>query len=199
MRPIRLCFVSALVAIVGIGVFSGDRSDRPEIILPGNSTETMRFALPERADMLEARFALCGDRIRVNCVIDGDTFWFNGKKIRIADIDAPEIASPHCRDEKHMGEMARDHLLVLLNAGGLRWSRDGAMQTAMAANSVRSRVTDIPSVKRSSKTALPDAGMDRSATGVGPTENIHQRYHGRGIGVRGKGGGNRPLSPWEGV
>lgn len=118
MRPIRLCFVSALVAIVGIGVFSGDRSDRPEIILPGNSTETMRFALPERADMLEARFALCGDRIRVNCVIDGDTFWFNGKKIRIADIDAPEIASPHCRDEKHMGEMARDHLLVLLNAGG---------------------------------------------------------------------------------
>ncbi|WP_408581459.1 thermonuclease family protein [Bradyrhizobium barranii] len=38
-------------------------------------------------------------------------------KIRIADIDAPEIFSPHCRDERQAGEIARDRLLVLLNAG----------------------------------------------------------------------------------
>ena len=68
--------------------------------------------------MFEARFALCDGPIRVNCVVDGDTFWFKGDKIRIADIDAPEIFSPHCRDEKHVGETARDRLLELMNAGG---------------------------------------------------------------------------------
>ncbi|OJY70816.1 MAG: nuclease [Rhizobium sp. 60-20] len=69
-------------------------------------------------DTLRARFALCDGPIRTNCVVDGDTFWFKGDKIRIADIDAPEIFSPHCEDEKHAGAIARDRLLVLLNAGG---------------------------------------------------------------------------------
>ncbi len=48
--------------------------------------------------MHEARFSLCDGPVRVNCVVDGDTFWFRGDKIRIADIDAPEIVSPRCRD-----------------------------------------------------------------------------------------------------
>lgn len=72
---------------------------------------------PLRSDTLRARFTLCDAPIRVNCVVDGDTFWFRGDKIRIADIGAPEIFTPHCRDERQAGEIARDRLLVLLNAG----------------------------------------------------------------------------------
>ncbi|PZR94773.1 MAG: nuclease [Stutzerimonas stutzeri] len=70
-----------------------------------------------RIDMYEARFALCDGPVRANCVVDGDTFWFRGDKIRIADIDAPEIVSPRCPDERHAGELARERLVVLLNAG----------------------------------------------------------------------------------
>lgn len=119
MRTAILGLVSALVATVVIGVFGDNRSRPWELLAPRSaSTEAMTFAPPERIEMFEARFVLCDGPIRVNCVVDGDTFWFRGDKIRIADIDAPEIFSPHCRDEKHAGEMARDRLLFLMNAGG---------------------------------------------------------------------------------
>lgn len=87
--------------------------------IPRLGTPTEEITIPPlpRIDTLSARFVLCDGPIRTNCVVDGDTFWFRGDKIRIADIDAPEIFSPRCQEEKHVGEIARDRLLVLLNAG----------------------------------------------------------------------------------
>lgn len=118
MRAVILGLVSALVAMVVLGVFGGNRSRPWELLAPrSTSPEAMTFAPPERIEMFEARFALCDGPIRVNCVLDGDTLWFKGDKIRIADIDAPEIFSPHCRDERQIGEASRDRLLELLNAG----------------------------------------------------------------------------------
>ena len=68
-------------------------------------------------DRLSAQFTLCGERRRVNCVVDGDTFWFQRQKIRIADIDAPELNPPRCAYEREKGEAAKRRLLDLLNAG----------------------------------------------------------------------------------
>ena len=61
-------------------------------------------------------FAVCGT-IRQTCVVDGDTIWLEGGKIRIADIDTPEISSPQCDAEYERGIRARDRLVVLLNEG----------------------------------------------------------------------------------
>lgn len=61
-------------------------------------------------------FAVCGT-IRRTCVVDGDTIWLEGVKIRIADIDTPEISSPQCDGEYERGIRARDRLVVLLNGG----------------------------------------------------------------------------------
>ncbi len=55
--------------------------------------------------------------IRYSCVIDGDTFWLRGEKIRIADINAPEISEPKCSYESELGEKATQRLVELLNAG----------------------------------------------------------------------------------
>src|SRR5207237_6187840 len=41
-------------------------------------------------------FDLCGSAERVNCIVDGDTLWIAGIKIRIADIDAPELHGYTC-------------------------------------------------------------------------------------------------------
>jgi len=68
-------------------------------------------------DGLYAQFTLCGHSPRVNCVVDGDTFWFRGVKIRIADINAPEISEPRCNAERQIGALARDRLLDMLNGG----------------------------------------------------------------------------------
>lgn len=64
-----------------------------------------------------ALFALCAPGPRTTCVVDGDTFWLNGEKIRIADINAPETHSAGCDYEQRLGDAATARLIVLLNAG----------------------------------------------------------------------------------
>lgn len=49
-----------------------------------------------KADTLRAAFPICGKGRRITCIVDGDTFWLWGERIRIADIDAPEINPPRC-------------------------------------------------------------------------------------------------------
>ena len=62
-------------------------------------------------------FTRCTGAIRINCVVDGDTLWMGGTKIRVADIDTPEIGKPQCQAEKALGEQATRRLIQLVNAG----------------------------------------------------------------------------------
>ncbi len=64
-----------------------------------------------------ALFALCAPGPRNTCVVDGDTFWLSGEKIRIADINAPETHSSGCPYEQQLGDAAAARLIVLLNKG----------------------------------------------------------------------------------
>jgi micrococcal nuclease len=52
-----------------------------------------------------------------NCVVDGDTFRHEGVRIRIADIDAPEVRDFKCGSEKQLGDRATLRLRELLSAG----------------------------------------------------------------------------------
>lgn len=51
------------------------------------------------------------------CVIDGDTFTIRAERIRIANIDAPEIGHPKCDAERRLGLVARKRLAELLGSG----------------------------------------------------------------------------------
>jgi endonuclease YncB( thermonuclease family) len=59
--------------------------------------------------------ALCYAGTRYNCVVDGDTVWVNGIKIRIEDIDTPEVSEPRCTAEGELGAKATSRLIELLN------------------------------------------------------------------------------------
>ncbi|WP_414902184.1 thermonuclease family protein [Sphingomonas flavalba] len=63
------------------------------------------------------RFGFCHTGGGVNCVVDGDTFWMDGEKIRVADIDAPETHPSRCPREAELGARATRRLHALLNAG----------------------------------------------------------------------------------
>ncbi|MFG1428879.1 thermonuclease family protein [Roseixanthobacter glucoisosaccharinicivorans] len=117
-RSLLISTVLALAVLSTLWIANDDRFGRPAA-LPHRDTSIEKFTISPllRTDAFEAKFNICDGPIRTNCVVDGDTFWFKGDKIRIADIDAPEISSPFCEDEKHVGEVARDRLLALLNAG----------------------------------------------------------------------------------
>lgn len=73
----------------------------------------------------QVHFKICATSIRRNCVVDGDTIWFAGEKIRIEDIDTPEISRPKCDYEKALGQRAKRRLLELLNAGAFQVVHNG--------------------------------------------------------------------------
>ncbi|MEP2723043.1 thermonuclease family protein [Roseibium sp.] len=68
-------------------------------------------------DTESARFKICTGRGRVTCVVDGDTLWYRGDKIRIADINTPEVSQPDCAREAELGAVATQRMRALLNAG----------------------------------------------------------------------------------
>jgi micrococcal nuclease len=70
-------------------------------------------------------FVLCTGARRPNCVIDGDTIRYGGVKIRLEDIDAPEVFSPKCASEAARGERATRRLLELMNQGPFRMVAGG--------------------------------------------------------------------------
>jgi endonuclease YncB( thermonuclease family) len=72
-----------------------------------------------------AAFALCAQGPRTTCVVDGDTFWLRGEKIRIADINAPETLQSACPAERERGERATRRLIALLNAGPFELAIEG--------------------------------------------------------------------------
>jgi micrococcal nuclease len=94
-----------VLAVLGISVVSLQR-ERPLFSLPKIGEEAIGTS-----------FAMCGVVRRDDCVVDGDTFWYGGDKIRIADIDAPETHPPRCEYEARLGAEATRRLLQLLNEG----------------------------------------------------------------------------------
>ena len=91
----------------------------------------------------QAAFKKCGAGSRQACVIDGDTIWFKGQKIRIADIDTPEVGEPKCSSELAPGNRATDRMLELINEGPFEikaWpGRDADRYAVSAVGSNRSR------------------------------------------------------------
>lgn len=69
-------------------------------------------------DTQVAAFTFCHTGGGQNCVVDADTIWLNGEKIRIADIDAPETHQPKCPSEAELGRRATVRMHALLNEGG---------------------------------------------------------------------------------
>ena len=64
-----------------------------------------------------ATFYYCGTSGLNNCVVDGNTFWYNRTKITLADIEAPATETAKCQNERDRGFAAKVRLRELLNAG----------------------------------------------------------------------------------
>jgi micrococcal nuclease len=73
----------------------------------------LAFAILPTPSATEAQHLSTFEAIRV---IDGDTFEQGGVKIRIADIDTPELAG-QCADEIRRARQARERMHALLHAG----------------------------------------------------------------------------------
>jgi endonuclease YncB( thermonuclease family) len=72
-----------------------------------------------------AALAVCPPQgARYHCVVDGDTLWWEGEKIRIAEIDTPEM-NGRCPAETARARQAQARLVQLLNARQVSFERVG--------------------------------------------------------------------------
>lgn len=83
-----------------------------DAVWQSSATAAVRGGTSERVS-----FDYCHTGGGYNCVVDGDTIWLNGEKIRIADIDAPETHDYRCASEKELGDRATERLHDLLESG----------------------------------------------------------------------------------
>ena len=90
---------------------------------PGSSIDPLKVSsiAREEAEKPVASFTasarpmpVCGARKRVNCIVDGDTFWLGGVKHRIANIDTPELKG-RCSAEQATAKRARQRLAEIIN------------------------------------------------------------------------------------
>ena len=63
------------------------------------------------------RFVLCGRGSGTNCVVDGNTFWQDGVRIQLADVDVPDADAARCPGERQKAVAAKLRLQALLNDG----------------------------------------------------------------------------------
>lgn len=82
------------------------------IRLPGAGAEAAAATPGDSA--IGTRFGFCHTGAGTNCVVDGDTIWLGGEKIRVADIDAPETHDARCAREQALGDRATRRLRQLL-------------------------------------------------------------------------------------
>lgn len=87
-----------------------------------SSIQKDRYKAPLASQSASARaMPVCGTGRRLNCVVDGDTFWLDGAKYRIANIDTPEIKG-ECRAEETTAIRARQRLTELVDGKPI-WTR----------------------------------------------------------------------------
>lgn len=81
--------------------------------------------VPSDAFHFSGPLAICRTRAAPTCVVDGDTIRFNGERIRLSDIDAPELFDPSCDAERLLAVQARDRLAQILSAQAWVMVADG--------------------------------------------------------------------------
>lgn len=120
-KIVALSMLAAFSAGAGYSYYA-EKTGLPQPLAektPSPSSAVERTNLTSQSAKLSGSrpYALCSGSVRTHCVVDGDTLWHEGVKIRIADIDTPEVSSPKCQSEATLGAKATSRLLQLVNAG----------------------------------------------------------------------------------
>lgn len=125
--------VAALFLGVFTAVFAWDgQSPEGQAATPGSAQ-----AGSPSGTAITAMFNPCLGGSRMTCVVDGDTIWAEGTKIRMADYNTPETGSPGCDAERELGERATSRLTELLNSGEVTLHAEGGRDTDQYGRALR--------------------------------------------------------------
>jgi endonuclease YncB( thermonuclease family) len=114
-KVVTLSMLAAFSATAGVSYLADEPRDTVSVEVLSPSVQLVSTAARPASGYKQ--YTLCSGPTRHHCVVDGDTIWHNGTKIRIADIDTPEVSEPKCSSEAALGAKATKRLLQLVNAG----------------------------------------------------------------------------------
>lgn len=75
-----------------------------------------KLPAPEKLPDFSGKWFICTTQTDY-CVLDGSTILYAGRKVRLADVDAPAIADARCDAERSRGGDAKLRLREILNEG----------------------------------------------------------------------------------
>lgn len=101
-----------MAALVGAGASAALQLERPEASI-AESYGGKLISMP-----------ICGGSARYNCVVDGDTIWLKGEKIRLETFNTPEFGGK-CRREINLASRAQRRLSQLLSKNAFTAERSG--------------------------------------------------------------------------
>lgn len=117
---LSVAVMAGSLGLIGTGLAMWQRGEvhSPDMSASGMAAgKAADEPVADASDTLSARFSLCASADRDTCVVDGDTLWFRGDKIRVLDINTPETSTPRCDREYALGKQATERFMELLNAG----------------------------------------------------------------------------------
>jgi endonuclease YncB( thermonuclease family) len=141
-----------------VNIFRGSA----EIVQFGRISDSDPTEKPAIKDGAGGGYSLCQSVAQQSCVVDGDTIRHGGSKIRIADIDTPEISEPKCASEAALGHRAKERLLELLNQGPFDVVHPGGRDEDVYGRKLRTLMRG----GRSLGMILVDEGLARRWTGA---------------------------------
>lgn len=119
LRPLWAMTLAAGIGLGSLAAFQqGGLPAFPLFFAPAVPNEPARLVAAVRP------MPICGGGKRISCVVDGDTFWIDGEKVRIASIDAPEVQG-RCQRERDLARRATERLSGILSTGGFQLTRTG--------------------------------------------------------------------------
>lgn len=118
--PARTLAFVALAALAGGFIFNGGLREAAGLaslpsLVAGDSIWRTGPARP---------MPICSTGKRVNCVVDGDTIWLDGEKMRLEGFNTPEMDGV-CELERQLAVQARDRLQNLISGRALTVTRNG--------------------------------------------------------------------------
>lgn len=147
--------------LLGLSVFIATVIGGLGTIYVLNRPAPVTLATTTIASQSSVQFTLCSFGRRDSCVVDGDTIDYEGRRIRIADIDTPEKTDPKCKSEHALAMKAAYRLTELLNEGTFEVERIGSRDQDQYGRDLRVLTRD----GRSLGDILVREGLARTWTG----------------------------------
>jgi endonuclease YncB( thermonuclease family) len=115
----------ASTAIRTASIERESRKVEREAVLPRPKQKPAAERVEEKLPAFSGKWFICTTQTDY-CVLDGATILYAGRKVRLADIDAPAIAEARCDAERLRGGDAKLRLREILNEGDVTLVASGS-------------------------------------------------------------------------